>query len=76
MKISEMQDELENLGSGIMAICEMIEAIGTALDQGGMNPDNILYAMSGIAKNARSAAEEIEELTKEFIKIRDIVNKL
>lgn len=76
MKISELEDKLENVNNKLMMVHETADAISMAVDQGGMKAENLTYAIGGISKSTYEATRDIESLVNEVIKIKAVLQEL
>lgn len=76
MRLSELQNRIENLQGDLCIIAETTNAIASSLEQGVLAGDKIGWALVGIVDKAEKAAKEVEEITKEIIKAERILTNL
>lgn len=76
MKISELEDRLENVTNNLMTVYETINAIGASLDAGGVKAENLTYAIGGVQKCVYETVSEVEGLVVEVIKVKNILQEL
>lgn len=76
MKIRELEDKLEDLGNDLQIISETVTAVEIAVSNGELKQENTCWALFGIARNAKKAIKDIEELTKEAINMRRTIEKV
>lgn len=70
MKLTELEDRLEDLQGNLLINYEMANTIELSLDEGIINEKQILWAMIGLVRNAENAAKEVGNLIDEVINMR------
>lgn len=76
MKITEMQDKLEEMQGELLIISETATAIETSLSGGNLDSSQVEWAFIGIIRNVDKLAKDIENLVKEVIEMRSIIKNL
>ena len=76
MKITEMQDRLEDLQNELLIISETTTAIETSLNEGNLDSSQIKWAFLGVVRNIDESAKEAGNLVKEFAEMRSVIESL
>lgn len=76
MKITELQDRLETLQLKLSIIHETSNAIEICLENNGLRADQLEFVMLGITESIKKAANEVEKLVNETIKMRATIDRL
>lgn len=69
MKIHEMQEKLENLGSNLLIISETAGAIEVSLNSEVLSVNQVGWALTGIVRGLEKAANDVDEIVKGSIDI-------
>lgn len=76
MKITEMQDHLEDLQNNLSIVSETANAIESSLSDGILTVDNVRWALIGVIRDINNAVADSEKLVDAVIKIRSAVEGL
>lgn len=76
MKITEMQDHLEDLQNNLSIVSETANAIEASLSEGVLTVDNVRWALIGVIRDINKAVSDSEKLVDAVIKIRSAVEGL
>lgn len=76
MKITEMQDRLEDLQNNLSIVSETANAIEASLSEGILTVDNVRWALIGVIRDINNAVADSEKLVDAMIKIRSAVEGL
>lgn len=76
MKITEMQDRLEQVQNRLGTIYETTNAVSASLGYQILRADQVGFAMSGILENIDIAVREVGDLVEETIKVRSVIEGL
>lgn len=76
MKITEMQDHLEDLQNNLSIVSETANAIEASLSEGILTVDNVRWALIGVIRDINKAVSDSEKLVDAVIKIRSAVEGL
>lgn len=76
MKISEMQDRLEDLQNELLIISETATAIETSLNEGNLTSSQIGWAFLGVIRSIDKSAKDVESLVEEVIEKRKAIESL
>lgn len=76
MKISEMQDELQELQNDLSIILETVNAVESSLLENVLKPAQVGWALTGAVRSLEKAVNDTETLINETIKMRAVVEKL
>lgn len=76
MKITEMQDHLEDLQNNLSIVSETANAIEASLSEGILTVDNVRWALIGVIRDINNAVADSEKLVDAVIKIRSAVEGL
>lgn len=70
MKLTELEDRLEDLQGNLLINYETARAIETSLSSGMIDEKQIIWAIIGIERNAEEAAKEVGTLIQETINMK------
>lgn len=70
MKITELENRLEDLGNDLQIILETVDVIEISLSSGVLKEHKAGWALTGVIKNVDNAIKEVETLVNETINIR------
>lgn len=73
MKITELENKLEDLWSNLQIILETVDVIEIAVSSGTLKEHNAEWALTGVARDLSNAIKDVESLTNETIKMRSIL---
>lgn len=76
MKISEMQDRLEDLQNELLIISETATAIETSLNEGNLTSSQIGWALIGVIRSIDKSAKDTENLVEEVLEKRKVIESL
>lgn len=76
MKITEMQDRLEDLQNNLSIVSETANAIEASLSEGILTVDNVRWALIGVIRGIDKAVADSGNLIESMIKIRSAVEAL
>ena len=76
MKITEMQDRLEELQNELLIILETATAIETSLNEGSLTSSQIGWALVGVIRSIDKSAKDVENLVEEVLEKRKIIENL
>jgi len=76
MKITEMQDRLEDLQNELLIISETATAIETSLNEGNLTASQIGWAFLGVIRSIDKSIKNVENLVDETIKMRGVLEQL
>lgn len=76
MKITEVQDHLEDLQNNLSIVSETANAIEASLSEGILTVDNVRWALIGVIRDINKAVSDSEKLVDAMIKIRSAVEGL
>lgn len=76
MKISEMQDRLEDLQNELLIISETATAIETSLNEGNLTSSQIGWAFLGVVRSIDKSVKDVENLVEEVLEKRKVIESL
>lgn len=76
MKLTEIQDRLEEIQNRLSTIYETTNAISASLDYEILTADQIGFAMAGVLENIDTTVREVGTLVEETIRMRKVVGSL
>lgn len=76
MKISEMQDELQNLQNDLSIVLETVNAVQSSLLENILKPDQVGWALTGAVRSLEKAVNDTETLISETIRLQSVLNQL
>ena len=76
MKITEMQDRLEELHNELLIILETATAIETSLNEGSLTSSQIGWALIGVIRSIDKSVKDVESLVEEVLEKRKVIENL
>ncbi len=76
MKISEMQDKLQELQNDLSIISETVNAVESSLTEGVLKPGQVGWALIGAVRSLENAVDDTEALINETIQMQAVLEKL
>ena len=76
MKITEMQDRLEELQNELLIILETATAIETSLNEGSLTSSQIGWALIGVIRSIDKSVKDVESLVEEVLKKGKVIENL
>ncbi len=76
MKITEMQDRLEELQNELLIIYETATAIETSLNEGNLTSSQIGWALIGVIRSIDKSVKDVESLVEEVLEKRKVIENL
>ncbi len=76
MKITEMQDRLEELQNELLIILETATAIETSLNEGSLTSSQIGWALIGVIRSIDKSVKDVESLVEEVLEKRKVIENL
>lgn len=76
MKLSELQDELEDLQNQLTVIYETANALEITQGRGELTPERANWILVGIRENIKKSEEKAGKLVEEVIKMCSILKSL
>ncbi len=76
MKITEMQDRLEDLQNELLIIYETATAIETSLNEGNLTSSQIGWALIGVIRSIDKSVKDVESLVEEVLEKRKVIENL
>ena len=76
MKITEMQDRLEELENELLIIYETATAIETSLNEGNLTSSQIGWALIGVIRSIDKSVKDVESLVEEVLEKRKVIENL
>ena len=76
MKITEMQDRLEELQNELLIISETATAIETSLNEGNLTSSQIGWALIGVIRSIDKSVKDVESLVEEVLEKRKVIENL
>ena len=76
MKISEMQDKLQELQNDLSIIMETVNAVETSLTEGSLSPVHVGWVLIGAVRSLENAVDDTEALINETIQMQAVLEKL
>lgn len=76
LKITEMQDRLEDLQNELLIIYETATAIETSLNEGNLTSSQIGWALIGVIRSIDKSVKDVESLVEEVLEKRKVIENL
>ncbi len=76
MKITEMQDRLEELENELLIILETATAIETSLNEGNLTSSQVGWALIGVIRSIDKSVKDVESLVEEVLEKRKVIENL
>ncbi len=76
MKISEMQDRLEELQNDLLIIYETATTIETSMNTGTLSYSQVGWAFLGVIRNIDKSVKDVESLLNEVSEKRSVIESL
>lgn len=76
MKITEMQDRLEELENELLIILETATAIETSLNEGNLTSSQVGWALIGVIRSIDKSVKDVESLVEEMLEKRKVIENL
>ncbi len=76
MKISEMQDRLEELQNDLLIIYETATTIEISINEGGLTSSQIGWALNGVTRNIDKSVKDVGSLLNEVSEKRSVIESL
>ena len=76
MKITEMQDRLEELENKLLIILETATLIETSLSVGSLTSSQVGWALIGVIRSIDKSVKDVESLVEEVLKKGKVIENL
>ena len=76
MKITEMQDRLEELENELLIILETATAIETSLNEGNLTSSQVGWALIGVIRSIDKSVKDVESLVEEVLEKRKVIENM
>lgn len=76
MKITEIQDRLEDLQNELLIISETATVIETSLNEGSLTSSQIGWAFIGVIRSIDKSVKDVESLVEEMLEKRKVIENL
>ena len=76
MKITEIQDRLEDLQNELLIISETATVIETSLNEGSLTSSQVGWALIGVIRSIDKSVKDVESLVEEMLEKRKVIENL